>query len=112
MARVGHLEDQKAVKLSTYAVLFLGTPHQGGQGVTIARAITNVLSLVSHTNRKLLGQMELHSDFLDYLQTRYKAISQDFETVYFYETREMPVPGLGRLLVRYTHGEPVVDYDV
>lgn len=103
MARVGHLEDQKAVKLSTYAVLFLGTPHQGGQGVSIAQAITKVMSVISHTNSKLLGRMKPNSDWLIELQTRYNAISQDFKTVYYYETREMPVPGLGHLLVRYTH---------
>lgn len=102
MARVGHLEDQKAVKLSTYAVLFLGTPHQGGQGVSIAQAITRVMSVFSYTNSKLLGRMEQNSDWLSDLQTRYNAISQDFQTVYYYETKEMPVPVLGRLLVRYS----------
>lgn len=99
MARTGHLEHQKAVKLSTYAVLFLGTPHQGGQGVSIAQAVTKVLSVISHTNSKLLGRLEPNSDWLIDLQTRYNAISQDFRTVYYYETKEMPVLGLGRLLV-------------
>lgn len=61
------------------------------------------MSVISHTNSKLLGRMKPNSDWLIELQTRYNAISQDFKTVYYYETKEMPVPGLGHLLVRYTH---------
>lgn len=101
MARTGHLEDQKSMKLSTYAVLFLGTPHQGGQGIELAQVLTKVLSAFSHTNERLLKRMKPNSDWLMDLQKRYNAISQDFKTVFFYETLKMPVPLLGRLLVSH-----------
>ncbi|WJG37392.1 uncharacterized protein FOBCDRAFT_149100, partial [Fusarium oxysporum Fo47] len=97
-AQVGHLERQKAVKLSTYGLLFLATPHQGGQGVSIAKIITNILSTVTYTNKKLLDRIEPNSEWLQDLQSRYNSISQDFATTYFYETQEMKTP-IGSLLV-------------
>ncbi|KAE9566432.1 hypothetical protein CGMCC3_g17397 [Colletotrichum fructicola] len=99
MARVGHLESQRSIKLSTTAVIFLGTPHQGGRGVPIAQIVTRIMSSVSHTNPKLLDRMRPNSDWLLDLQYRYNAISQDFTAIYCYETLEMPLPFLGRLLL-------------
>lgn len=37
--RVGNLEDQRSIKLSTYGIIFMGTPHQGGQGVTMGKVL-------------------------------------------------------------------------
>ncbi|KAK7424846.1 hypothetical protein QQZ08_008476 [Neonectria magnoliae] len=98
MARVGHLESQKSIKLSTYAVFFLGTPHQGGNGVSIAKFFTNAMSAVSFTNSKLWERMRPNSEWLQDLQYRYNTISQDFETTYFYEMYKMKVFGLGQIL--------------
>ncbi|KAK4445604.1 Pfs domain-protein [Podospora aff. communis PSN243] len=80
MARVDHLEMQKSVKLSTHAVLFLATPHQGGEGVQLAEIMRRVFSVVSYTNQKLLEQVQRHSTWLQDLQARYNAISRDVET--------------------------------
>lgn len=91
---------QKSIKLSTYGVLFLATPHQGGEGVHLAQIMTRVFSVVSYTNPKLLEQVQRHSTWLQDLQARYNSISGDFETVFFYETYEMALPVLGRVLVR------------
>ncbi|KAK1753768.1 hypothetical protein QBC47DRAFT_47883 [Echria macrotheca] len=103
MARVGHLEMQKSIQLSTSAVLFLATPHQGGEGVHLAQIMTRVLSVVSYTNPKLLDQVQQHSEWLQDLQSRYNSISGDFDSVFFYETYEMAIDVAGvnvrRLLV-------------
>lgn len=99
MARLGHLEHQKAIKLSTYGVMFLGTPHQGGNGVNLAQIVTSVMSLFTYTNQKVLDHISPNSDWLQELQSRYNAISLDFETVFFYETWKMGTP-VGKILVR------------
>ncbi|KAF4462762.1 eukaryotic translation initiation factor 3 [Fusarium albosuccineum] len=98
LARTGHLESHRSIKLSTYAIFFLGTPHQGGQGVSLMQMITRVMSPVTHTNPKLLNRIAPNSEWLQDLQSRYNSISQDFKTTYFYETHKMPVPG-GTLLI-------------
>lgn len=100
MGRPGHLQEQKLIKTSTFAVLFMGTPHQGGEGLTILDAVTRVLSLVSYTNLALIEKIKPNSDWLRDLQERYSAISRDFRTVCGYELRGTYTPARGRLLVR------------
>ncbi|CCF34156.1 pfs domain-containing protein [Colletotrichum higginsianum] len=99
MARVGHLESQMSIKLSTHAVLFLGTPHQGGQGVSIAEIVTKLMATFTYTNKRLIEQIKPNSEWLQDFQSRYNAISQEFKTVFFYETKPMSVPVLGYLLI-------------
>lgn len=103
MARVDHRESHKAVQLSTSAVLFLGTPHQGGSGVELAKVFTRALSAITYTNSNLLKRLTPNSEWLFDLQDRYNSVSGDFETICFYELHEMPVLGIGRVLVVPKH---------
>ncbi|CAF3451038.1 unnamed protein product [Fusarium graminearum] len=102
LARVGHLEHFKAIKLSTYAVVFLGTPHQGGEGIPLVEVLCRISSIVSHTNTKILSKMERNSEWLQGLQSDYNAISQDIETIFFYETLKMDI-GMKNLLIVPKH---------
>ncbi|KAF3807885.1 hypothetical protein GCG54_00007621 [Colletotrichum gloeosporioides] len=99
MGRSGHLEEQKLIKTSTFAVFFMGTPHQGGEGLSILDAVTRVLSLVSYTNLALIEKIKPNSDWLLDIQERYSAISRDFRTICGYELRETYTTVRGRLLL-------------
>ncbi|KAK2021477.1 pfs domain-containing protein [Colletotrichum zoysiae] len=99
MGRSGHLEKHKLIKTSTFAVFFMGTPHQGGEGLSILDAVTCVLSLVSYTNLALIEKIKPNSDWLLDLQERHSAISPDFRTICGYELRETYTPVRGRLLL-------------
>ncbi|KAE9578200.1 hypothetical protein CGMCC3_g5809 [Colletotrichum fructicola] len=92
MADIDHLEEQKSIELSTYAVMFLGTPHRGSEGARLAKVLTTILSIFSHTNIKPLHQMESDGEWVEELQERYNSISKNFKTVFFYETLAMPIP--------------------
>ncbi|KAM7189943.1 P-loop containing nucleoside triphosphate hydrolase protein [Rhypophila sp. PSN 637] len=98
-AGVGHLERYKYIKISTGGVFYLATPHQGGQGVSLAQIVTRAYSVFSHTNPKLLAKIAPNSEWLQSLQSSYNSTSHQFDTTFFYETRPMTVPLLGRLLV-------------
>jgi len=52
----------------------MGTPHQGGDGVPLARIMLGVLSTTSYTNPILLDQIGKHSRWLQDLQARYNAV--------------------------------------
>jgi hypothetical protein len=41
----GALEEHRSIKLSTYGIMFMVTPHQGGSDVTLGRLMVNVASL-------------------------------------------------------------------
>ncbi|KAH9238363.1 hypothetical protein K456DRAFT_1746475 [Colletotrichum gloeosporioides 23] len=101
MGRTDHLQEHKLIKMSTSAVFFMGTPHQGGDeaGVSDLEVLTRVLSLVSYTNPALIDKIKPNSPWLFELQERYNSISRDFRTVCGYELRAMAIPLRGRLLV-------------
>ncbi|KAL8744866.1 MAG: hypothetical protein Q9190_002940 [Brigantiaea leucoxantha] len=99
LTRQGHLERRKAIKNSTHGVNFVGTPHQGGNGVEIGKIIVNVASAMQHTTQNAVQHLSKHSEWLQQQTTDYLAISADFETVCFYETYRTALPGLGHLLV-------------
>lgn len=45
-ARRGAFEEYRSVKLSTYGIVFMGTPHQGGSGVALGRLMVSVASIL------------------------------------------------------------------
>ena len=77
----------------------MGTPHQGGEGVTWGILARNLASIFANTNREILGNLAKNSEWLEYQQALFLPISNQFETVYFYETYPTPLPGGGSLLV-------------
>lgn len=90
--------DHKAIKLSTYGINFVGTPHQGGSGVGLGKVVLDIVSAVKHTNKNTVGHLAKHSEFLQHQQSQYLAISGDFETVCFYEEYRTHLPGVGHKL--------------
>ena len=87
-ARQGALEEHRSVKLSTYGVIFVGTPHQGGNGVHLGRLLVNIASVFVATNDRLLEHLERDSEWLQQQLTQYNPISQDFDTKFAYEEYE------------------------
>lgn len=61
---MGRLEKEKAIKLSTSSIFFLGTPHQGGQGVDIGKILASLGSLVTHSNSNIIKNLAEHSEWL------------------------------------------------
>ncbi|KAH0541264.1 hypothetical protein FGG08_004269 [Glutinoglossum americanum] len=97
-ARKGHLESQRAIKISTYGILFLGTPHQGGAGVEWGKILLYIASIFAQTNKSLLRHLEKDSEWSQQQSQQYAAISNDFVTRFAYETYPTPTP-LGKSVV-------------
>ncbi|KAM0799509.1 hypothetical protein BDR22DRAFT_963873 [Usnea florida] len=91
--RQGHLEDERSIKLSTYGIIFMGTPHQGGQGVKIGEILLNMAKVRGNTNDNLLKHLEEHSELLQTQNSEFTAISQDFDIKFVYETLPTPIAG-------------------
>ncbi|CAA9958870.1 Tetratricopeptide repeat-containing domain protein [Pyrenophora teres f. maculata] len=41
------LAEHRSIKLSTYGVMFMSTPHQGGNGVALGKLMVNVADFVT-----------------------------------------------------------------
>jgi hypothetical protein len=88
----GHLEHHKAIKLSTYGIIFMGTPHQG-VSTTLGNMILSVASVVIKTNSNLVEFIERDGTLLEGQLQSYRGINRDFDNVYCYETKCTPPSG-------------------
>jgi hypothetical protein len=94
------MEHRKSIKLSTYGLLFFGTPHVGANGAEFQAALTNICHIFVSGNSKLLRHMTGDSDHLQLLSDLYLLISQSFKTIYFYEEYKTPLIGGMAIMVR------------
>ncbi|KAL9065496.1 MAG: hypothetical protein Q9161_008201 [Pseudevernia consocians] len=91
--RQGHLEEERSIKLSTYGIIFMGTPHQGAQGVSVGEILRNLAKVRGNTNDSLLKHLEEHSELLQQQSSEFTSISQDFDIKFAYETLPTPIIG-------------------
>jgi hypothetical protein len=80
----------RAIKVSTFAILYFGTPHSGANGVELAQWLTRLCSVFVYTSERLLGNLSRDSDELERIQQLYLEASGEIKPIYFYETYETP----------------------
>ncbi|CAF3468047.1 unnamed protein product [Fusarium graminearum] len=97
-ARQGALPEHRSIKLSTYGILFMGTPHQGGNGVQLGRILTNVASVFVPADDRLLKHLERDSEWLLQQLGQYGPISGEFVTKFAYENYKTPI-ALGKQIM-------------
>jgi hypothetical protein len=104
-ARQGALAEHRSIKLSTHGILFMGTPHQGGNGVQLGQYLVNLASLFLAADDRLLKHLERNSEWLQQQQGQYGPISNDFVTKYAYEEYATPTVLGHSIMVRdfYRH---------
>ncbi|XEU97663.1 hypothetical protein FSHL1_002949 [Fusarium sambucinum] len=98
-ARKGALLDQRSIKLSTYGIVFMGTPHQGGNGVQLGRILINAASVFVQADDRLLKHLERDSEWLLQQPGQYGPISGEFVTKFAYEEYETPIAMGKKILV-------------
>ncbi|KAF2670106.1 hypothetical protein BT63DRAFT_412865 [Microthyrium microscopicum] len=91
--KTGPLKVQRDVKISTYGIFFMGTPHQGSPGATavkgtIGNLVKNIASIFASTTDALYKNLEENSEWLQQQQAQYAPISEDFITCFAYETNK------------------------
>ena len=105
-AKTQHLEHHRSIKISTCAIIFLGTPHQGGDGVVWGERLLTVASVFVHTNTKILENLRQSSELLQHQLEQYAPIGGDFITKFAYETYPTPLPvGPALLVSNILHSE-------
>ncbi|KAF1974669.1 hypothetical protein BU23DRAFT_567462 [Bimuria novae-zelandiae CBS 107.79] len=107
-ARQGALAEHRSIKLSTYGVMFMGTPHQGGNGVALGRLMVNVASVFVAADDRLLRHLERDSESLQQQLRQYAPISRDFVTKFAFEEYATPTV-LGRSMVIVSTGKGCVE---
>jgi len=85
----------------------MGTPHQGGEGVSWGKRLVNIASIFVKTNDKLLNILEKDSEALQQQLSQYTSIISDFETKFAFETKATPL-ALGQAIIVVPESSAVV----
>jgi hypothetical protein len=104
LARQGHLEAHHAIRLSTYGLFFLGTPHQGTDKASWGEILVSVASVFIHTNQNLLQHLGRDSEWLQQQLVQFASISNDFVTKFGYEAYPTPIAAGKSVLVSLSGG--------
>ncbi|KAE8841204.1 hypothetical protein PTNB85_04603 [Pyrenophora teres f. teres] len=106
-ARRGALEVHRSIKPSTYGIMFMGTPFQGGSGVTFGKLMVNIASVFVAADDRLLQHLERDSEWLQYQLGQYGLISGDFVTKFAFEEHPTPI-ALGKSIMVVPKASAVV----
>ncbi|KAH8722879.1 hypothetical protein GQ44DRAFT_774658 [Phaeosphaeriaceae sp. PMI808] len=102
MADVSHNKHLKAIKLSTYGVMFFGTPHQGTDGASWGKVLVNVASLFRRASTALPGHLERGSEWLEMQLEQYSSISSEVFTIFCFESYPTPLPEGRSMIISHT----------
>ncbi|KAG8797716.1 hypothetical protein FRC16_008589, partial [Serendipita sp. 398] len=78
-------DTSRDILVSTFAILFFGTPHSGANGVQLAEWMGRVLSVCMSTNDRILKALSRDSSELENIQKLYLRASKQISTIFFYE---------------------------
>ncbi|KAF7502399.1 hypothetical protein GJ744_005851 [Endocarpon pusillum] len=62
-ARAGALKEHRSIKVSTYGIIFMGNPHQGGSGVQLGKLMVNIASVFVAADDQLVKHLERDSEW-------------------------------------------------
>ncbi|OIW32077.1 hypothetical protein CONLIGDRAFT_251504 [Coniochaeta ligniaria NRRL 30616] len=114
-ARRGALEEHRSIKVSTYGIIFLGTPHQGGNGIQLGKLLVNIVSVFVAADDRILKHLERDSEWLQQQLGQYSPISGDFVTKFAFEEYKTPtafgsimvVPRVSAVVPGQANAEPI-----
>ena len=101
LATKGNLFAHKAIALSTYGIIFLGTPHQGTQSAELASILLNIQAITRPVNDALVKHLSRNSEALEQQLSQFVSISKDFVIKFGFETYPTYLGGGFRGLVSF-----------
>ncbi|KAH7150509.1 P-loop containing nucleoside triphosphate hydrolase protein [Dactylonectria estremocensis] len=87
-SRRGALEHHRSIKVSTHGIIFMGTPHWGGNNVALGQLLTSIASIFMEADDRILQHLQRDSEWLQQQLGQYGPISNEFVTKYAYEEYE------------------------
>jgi hypothetical protein len=83
-------ESKKGIKLSTFGILFLGTPHEGSGAAPLGHRALKIAQVYYSINDNTIKELEEHSQWLERETGLFNTIRDSFRIRNCYET--MPTP--------------------
>ncbi|VUC28876.1 unnamed protein product [Clonostachys rosea] len=87
----GSLQPHRSIALSTHAIIYMSTPHQGGNGAQLGQMLANIASVFVPADDHLIRHLRQDSEWLKHLSRDYGRICDAFVTKFAYEEYETPI---------------------
>ncbi|CAH0021637.1 unnamed protein product [Clonostachys rhizophaga] len=108
----GSLHPHRSITLSTHAIIYMSTPHQGGNGAQLGQMLANIASVFVPADDHLIRHLRQDSEWLKHLSKGYGRICDEFVTKFAYEEYETPtVLGHSLMVVPRTSAVPADQSD-
>jgi hypothetical protein len=104
-------EHLRSVFVSTYGILFLGTPHNGSEAAKWGLLLQNICSVVLpkrvlDTSSQLIEGLKTNNENLQSINRLFTEIVGRFHIFFFHETRPMDMHGVRLLIVDEASAAP------
>lgn len=107
-----NVEHLYSIFVSTYAILFFGTPHQGtekGSWPSTAQRKTSLSLAPLKTDSQLLTMTEKDSETLQAITDQFSSLIKHFHIFFFWEEIESEMVGRKGYVVEETSAAPIID---
>ena len=98
-AKLGNNVHHRNVAISTYGIVFCGTPRLGGNKAELGEAVTRIASVYYYTNPRLVSFLKSSSEILQEDLANFNNISEQCATIFAYETVPTKLKTVVTLLV-------------
>ena len=85
-----HLSHHRAIGLSTYGILFFGTPHLGINQEGTFNQLLRLFATQPSINDNIRANLQRTSEMLQLQLEQYVSVGSQFKTVFFYESVTTP----------------------
>lgn len=108
------IEHLRSVFVSTYGILFLGTPHNGSDMAKWGSLLQNICSAVlprkvMESSSQLISALQTDNETLQNINSLFAEILPRYHVYFFHETRSTDIKGTRQLIVDETSAAPYIE---
>lgn len=91
--------------MSTFSILFFGTPHQGSDLASWGKLLLRVAEVYYHTDDRLVRHLQSNSESIESGLADFASIASRILIKYFYETFPTPIKAGGSIMVSHANSD-------
>ncbi|KAI1947903.1 hypothetical protein LOZ57_003055 [Ophidiomyces ophidiicola] len=109
-----HIQHLRSIYISAYAILFLGTPHNGSDIAKFGSLLQSICSAVMpkkifDTSPQLINSLKTDNEHLQIINRDFAQIMSKFRIYFFHESKPMDLKSTRAFIVDESSAAPLID---